>query len=371
MTILRIGLCAVLFSVCALPSNASAVEVKSKASEIKLTGQVHTQFNTSSVEGELGSEFLVRRVRLTAEVKLNDFVSGKVQPDYGSGKLTLKDAYMKLTCGPNLGFRLGQFKRPFDLFELTSSTKILVVERALKIRGVGGMRSLSSLTEKLGYSDRDVGVEMSVSGREGRLRLVAAVTNGTGANHVPSKTDGAVSEKQYTGRFSMKPMKNEALTVSVAGSFRPYVLPEEDSAAVMGADEPEVEYAKAVQADMEWGDWKSGPHVQAGAVWGENWDAWGAGETEAPRFTAAQLIGAWKFGVDDNRYVEAVEPLIRVSYADPDGDTADDGGVLVTPGVQFFFAGRNKVALNVDIFLPEADGEETEYSIKAQSSVHF
>ena len=371
MKFLWIGLCAVSFSVCALVSSASAVEVTSKASEISLTGRVQTQFNTSSVEGELGSEFLMRRVRLTAEVKLNDFVSGKIQPDYGSGKLTLKDAYMKLTCGPNLRFRLGQFKRPFDLFELTSSTKILVMERALKIRGVGGMSSLSSLTEGLGYADRDVGVEMSLSGGEGHYGLVAAVTNGTGANNVPSKTDDAIGEKQYTGRFSVKPMEDEALTVSVAGSFRPYVLPGDDSAAANGVDEPEVEYAKAVQADIEWGDWNSGPHVQAGVAWGENWDAHGVDHTEAPLFTPAQVIGTWKFGVDDNRYVEAVEPVVRVSYADPDDDTADDGGILVTPGVQFFFTGRNKFALNVDVFLPEADGEETEYSIKAQSSVHF
>ena len=143
---------------------AAGVEVKSKAKEIKFTGRVHTQFNTSSVENEIASEFIIRRARLTAEVELNDFVSGKVQPDFGEGDVKLKDAYMKLDYHKGLSFKIGQFKRPFDLFELTSSTKILVVERALKIRGVSGLRSLSSLTEKLEYSDRDIGVEAHFGG---------------------------------------------------------------------------------------------------------------------------------------------------------------------------------------------------------------
>ncbi len=357
-----------------LATSGEATEVTTKAVKLNLSGRVHTQFNTSSVDGELGSDFLIRRARLSFDIQMNDFVFGKVQPDFGKGKITLKDAYMKLVYGPNVSFRLGQFKRPFDIFELTSSTKILVVERALKVRGVGGKRSLSSLTEKLGFSDRDIGLEVKLQNDAKSVSLTAAVTNGTGANVIPSVArkdgDDVVGEKQYTGRATLRPMADTDFVIAVAGGMKPDALPLA-AAKVVGDDlNPEVEYAVAVQADLEYGNFKSGPHVQAGVLWGENWDSAVHG-ADLPTFVAAQVIGTYKIPVDGNSYVEAVEPILRVSYADPNDEIEDDGGFLVTPGVQFFFVGRNKVAFNVDVFIPEADSEETEYSIKVQSSVHF
>jgi len=343
---------------------AGAVEVTSKAKEINLTGRVHTQWNSSSVEGELSNEFFIRRARITAEVVLNDVVSGKVQPDYGQGKLSLKDAYMKLKCSSNLSFRLGQFKRPFDLFELTSSTKILVVERTGKIRGASGFTSLSGMTEGNEYSDRDIGVEGTVKGPNGRFTLTAAVTNGLGANDVPHKTSGAIGEKQFTGRAVIRPVEGKDLAIGLSGSARPHTV--SDSTAATTAD-LSVEYSPAVMLDLECGNFKRGLHVQAGGVWGENWEA---NQDDPPTFLAGQVIASFREPID-NAYFEAIEPLFRASYADPDSDTDDDAGILLTPGVQLFLIGRNKLALNLDVFLPQNSDLDTEYSIKAQSSVHF
>lgn len=343
-----------------LVTPVTAVEVKSKAKEITLTGRMQSQFNTSSVEGELGSEFLIRRARITVEVELNDFVEGKVQPDYGEGKFTLKDAFMKLNYSPDLSFRIGQFKRPFDLFELTSSTKILVVERALRIRGVSGHRSYSSLTEKLGFADRDIGVEVAFKSKDKKLGITAAVTNASGANAVPSKTDGALGEMQYTGRVLLKPVEDQDLAFGFGASLRPY---ETDSVTV--------EYAPAVEGDIELGNFDEGAHIQAGFLWGENWTVSVPDTASPPKFMSVQVIGGYRIPVADSKYVEAVEPILRVSFADPNGDMDDDGGILVTPGIQFFFTGRNKIAVNVDVFMPQSDAEDTEYSLKAQSSVHF
>ena len=67
-----------LFSIQSSPLSAQ-VTLNSRASELTITGRTHTQFNTTSVAGEKSSEFLLRRTRLTAEVTVNDLVSGKVQ----------------------------------------------------------------------------------------------------------------------------------------------------------------------------------------------------------------------------------------------------------------------------------------------------
>ena len=152
---------------------ASQVQVNSTARQITLTGRVQTQFNTTSVAGEPGSEILIRRARFTADVVVNDFVSGRFMPEFGEGEAQLRDAWLRLTFSPSFRLTLGQFKRPFDLFELTSSTQILVIERAGSIRGVGscgslgGVCSLSRLTEALDFSDRDVGA--MIDGRSGNV----------------------------------------------------------------------------------------------------------------------------------------------------------------------------------------------------------
>lgn len=354
----------ILSSLALAGQDAMAVEVTSKAEEIKLTGRVQAQFNTSSVEGQIGSEFLIRRARFTAEVKLNDFVSGKVQPDFGGGGVSLKDAYIELTYSSNAIFRIGQFKRPFDQFELTSSTEILVVERAGGIRG-SSVVSLSSLTEGLGYSDRDIGAEVLLQDSNKRFSLTAAVTNGVGSNHIPSKTPGAIGEKQYIARGKILPLAGRNLSFAVGGTMRPHTIPDEDTTKATA--ELDVEYSPAVQLDVEYGDFKGGPHVQAGGIWGENWKEDAA---DPPAFVAAQAIGTYKIPVK-NDYIEAVEPVVRVGYADPNTDVANDGGILVTPGVQFFFVGRNKIVFNVDVFLPEAENADTDYAVRVQSSVHF
>lgn len=369
----RIGslvLLAAGLAVLSVDSTVAQVEVKSKAVEISLTGREHTQFNTTSVEGELGSEFLIRRARLTAEVKLNDLVSGKIQPDFGSGKLSLKDAYSKFSFGPRFQVTTGQFKRPFDLFELTSSTQILVVERAGTIRGASAFTSLSSLTEKLQYSDRDIGVKIVLRSDDKRFGLDAAVTNGDGSNKVPSKLgvdEYAVAEKQYTARAFVKPPLDGPLLLSAGVTALPVAW--SDTALTTANDSAlAVAYATAFEVSAEWGHWHEGLHVQAGAVLGDNWLK---DRLSPPTFLALQAIVTFKHALSGIKALSAVEPLIRVSWADPDTGTDDDAGLLITPGVQVFFIGRNKFAVNLDIFSPQAAALETEYSIKAQASLHF
>ncbi len=336
------------------PGNAQ-VEIRSRALEITLTGRLHTQFNTTSVAGEPGSEFLTRRARLTAEVKINDFVTGKIQPDYGEGEITLKDAYIGLDFSPAFQVRIGQFKRPFDLFELTSSTQILVVERAGGIRGVnactgpGGVCALSRFTEKLQYSDRDIGVMVEGSDPSDRFGYAASVTNGTGQNRVDE--NGA---KSFTGRLTFSPLDDVAIGANLA--LHDYVDPATRN-----------EYATAFGGDVEIGNYSQGLHVQAGVVAGDNWANLLAGGPST--FLTAQGIVTYKVPVSGSPFVSAIEPVGRVSWGDPDTDLSDDEGLLFTPGLVVYFAGRNKVGANLDIWSPAAG--DLEWSLKVQSYLHF
>ena len=397
---------AALVATCFAATETGAVEVKSLAKEITLAGRLHTQFNSTSVAGELGSEFLVRRARFAAEVKVNDFVSGKVEPEYGAGSWSLKDGYMELEFGGSLGVKFGQFKRSFDLFQLTSSTRGPVIERGLAIRGVNGLRTYSSLSEKLQYSDRDIGIAGLYRNTGKSLSASFMVSNGIGSNKVPSNEEEGVTDLQYSGRIELDPMDERDLTVAFNASCRPYLVTttsssreealngvkrfEHASAALTESEVSEM-YSLALGFDVDLGNYTSGPHIQAGLIWGENWaigsstgpDTATTDSTRTitvvsrvnadapPRFVAGQIIATYKHLIEGNDFVEAIEPIVRVSYADPNDDISDDGGILITPGVQTFLAGRNKISFNLDMFFPESADEETEYSFKAQSYLNF
>jgi hypothetical protein len=328
----------------------------------RLSGRLHVQFNTTSVDSAGGealpaSEILIRRARLTFDITFNDLISARIEPDYGTGSsFSLRDAYVRFTFDPAVRATVGQFKRPFDLFELTSSTQMLVIERAGGIRGVdacgplGAVCSFSTLSEDLEYSDRDLGLLVDGTIPGDRIRYAVAITNGAGLN--TRETD---SNKQFTGRVSVVPVRD--VVVSLHGTRKDFVHP------VTGADR----FTTGWGADVEIGTYASGPHVQAGVAGGGNWTI-GTTATEVASFLAGQVIATYQAPLG-HRYVRAIEPVARLSWGDPDTDTADDGGWLVTPGVILHFGGRTAWHANLDLWMPQAGSDEM--SFKSQMFFFF
>jgi hypothetical protein len=299
----------------AQPAHAQ-VEISSKAMSMKINGRVHFQFNHTSVESaQLPTTFFVRRARLSIDVKVNDFVSGRVQPEFGEGVTGLRDAYVRLNFAP--GFRT----------------------------------SFSRFTEKLSYSDRDLGVMVDGALGSSGLQYMASVTNGRGPNNDIDEN----GSKSFTGRLEYNVGK-----LRVGGHVGTHDYPNDST----GTDE----FGTAFGADVHWGEYeKPGAHVQAGLVYGDNWK--NLTTPDPSKFASAQVIGAYMFPVTENRFLYGVEPVFRASWGDPDTDVSDDEGWVFTPGVMFHFTGRNKFAVNVDVWTP-ATGD-TEYSLKAQTYLHF
>lgn len=337
-----------------LRPSLAQVPVRLEAPQVRLSGRVQAQFNTTSVDGELASEFLVRRARLSVEVILNDFLSGKVDPDFGSGKVQLRDAYLRLNFGPVLRLTGGQFKRPFDLFELTSSADILVIERAGDIRGVnacagpGGVCSWSRLTEGLQLADRDIGVMVEGTDPSRRLSYAAAVTNGAGQNRADEN-----GRKSFSARARVTLAGNVLLGANFAlHDYR-----------ASGARDA---WATAWGVDLEVGNWERGLHLQAGTVGGDNWLNLVA--SDPTTFLALQAIVSYKWTVSGKRYLSAVEPVARVSWSDPALGQPTGGGWLLTPGLMLHFAPRNKLAGNLDFWSSRGIRE---WSLKLQSYLYF
>ena len=342
---------------------AAQVEITSTATRINLTGRAQIQFNHTSAEAaQLPTTFLVRRLRLTAEVTVNDFVYGKLQPEYGEGIVGLRDAYVRLNFSRGFRTTAGQFKRPFDVFESVSSTQILVIERAGEVReafdcaGVGEVCTLSRFTERLLYADRDIG--FMIDGRIGGWRYSGSITNGRGQN---SKIDENAS-KSFTGRLEYH-LGGALIGAHAAAHDYVFTNPVDSSTSD--------EYGYAFGADIDWGEYEGlGWHVKAGVVYGDNWkNQVGTTTADASKFLTVQGMLTYMFPVENSRFLYGIEPLARVSWGDPDRNVAGNEGLLLTPGVVFFFTGRNKFAINVDYYKPS--GADAEYSVKAQLYFHF
>lgn len=347
----------VLLAALAAAPAVGQVQFTSDAISIDVTGRVHAQWNTSSVNGADAMEFEIRRARMTFEIGIDDFISGKIQPDFGRGGISLKDAYVQFNFHPAFNVLMGQMKRPFDLFELLSSTQIVVIERTGAIRGAsgclgpGGTCSWSRLTESLDYSDRDIGVRFQGRPSE-RVEYFASITNGTGAN-----TPDENGAKSYTGRVVLHGTTNVRFAANVG--VHDYLT--------AGGD---TQYAGALGGDVELGEFNgAGPHFQAGVLYGGNWrnlDAAGDPST----FITAQTIISYNAMVEGGAgHVRGVEPLLRISYADPDTGAPSAEALLFTPGVAFHFTGRNMFVMNVDVWDPGVGS--TEWSVKFQSFLHF
>ncbi len=368
--------------------SVSAQQFTTDAVSVDMSGRFQTQMTGSSCssfqatdtgsacsEDVPGLDIFVRRARLTFDVKFNDWISGKFQPEFGEvDGVELKDAYGLLNLNPEADnthaqIRIGHFKRPFDGFEMTSSTQILTIERDVDIPGVSGSTALSldELTTRNNLSDRDVGVMVDGSNADGSLHYWVGMFNARG----PADNGDLNTEKQFIGRARYSTQAGEhplALNGAIALTDIPFTRSDQTLDGT---------YATAFEVFAELGDFRGGPHVQAGVVFGDNalenelgaTPDLEAGDPLASMFTW-QAIGSWKVDLEDGYFLTSIEPLLRVTRADPNRDLSDDAVTAFTPGVQFFFGGRNKLALNWD-FISLGGGLDSEHSFKAAYQFHF
>ncbi len=329
--------------------------ISARDARVEFGGRLHTQLATSSAAGGKSADFLTRRARLTIDVQVSPLLDGRVQPDFGDGKLELKDAYFRLSFDRSFRLSAGQFKRAFDIFELNSSTDIVVVERTGRIDGVGecggvgGVCSLSRFTEKLAYADRDIGVKIDGSLGE-RFGYLATLTNGTGTGGADEN-----SGKSLAGRLSVRLTGSVRLSGNVA---------RHDFITGHGG----TEVATAVGGDLEIGRFREGSHLQLGVVSGENWRLKDSSQDGIARFLTAQAVLSRFFAWRGDGW-EGVEPMARLSWGDPDRGTDGDAGLLVTPGVFLYVKGKNRIGANLDLY--RSGSGDTEFSFKLQTYLYY
>ena len=358
----RWGFLTLALTVLTVPTAAEAqFEISSRASSIQIGGRAHAQYAASSVS-DVENDFFLRRVRLIADITLNDFVSARIQPDFARGKIALQDVYVRLGFSSKFRVSAGQFKRAFDIFELSSSTDLSIIERDARVEGasgcagVSGICSYSRLIQKLKYSERDQGIK--IDGSSGRMSYQFTLTNGTGIN-VSDENDA----KSYSGRLRLA--ASDKVTFSAQLGVHDYLFPLVDTRTERGVD---TKTARGVAwgADVEFGTWRDGAHIQASVIRGDNWKSLDASHNEAT-FLTTQIVASY-YSEKSGR-LAGIEPLLRLSFGDPDTALGKNAGTVVTPGLMFYLQGKSKIGANLDVYSPQSG--DTEMSFKVQTYLYF
>jgi hypothetical protein len=361
--------------------DSDQIQFKTKALELTFNGRVQVQVGTSSCsefpipddsacdEQVPATDLFLRRVRLTVSGKINDMIDFRIQPDYNKiDEVGLKDAWGRFTFSKAFRLKAGHFKRPFDGFVLVSSSQTLTVEREIAIRGLESViaPSLTGFTTLFDLSDRDVGVELNGSTNDGFFTYW--VGGFTGNSDL--KFQDTNSAKQFVGRgqlaFDAGPKK---LRIAEAAG----ATDAEYESVTQGIQS---KYYYNYELFADWGDFDDGPHAQLGFVFGDNpWKNSSGGDIdlEAGEDFASiatwQVIVSWKFQVGSGDM--ALEPVFRATRADGNTDIGENEVWGFTPGLQIFFYGRNKLALNWDIANPTSDSLRSESSFKARIQFYF
>ncbi len=348
---------AVIALACALATPLTALgqtEIKARAATITVGGRLQVQAASSTHDDAPPFVTFLRRARFFFGVEVSEFFEGRLIADFArNDEVGLQDAYISLNFDPAFEVSIGRLKRASELFELSSSTQLAIIERDGRVRGAGtctgtgGVCTFSRLTEKLQFSGRDTGLR--IAGSAGRLSYSATLTNGTGV---------AVNDDE-----------NDAKSYSVRGAVQ--LADDVEIGAFTGIhDYPDAagsaQFAKAYGADVDWGGWYEGLHLQAAVVGGENWKALDDGDPA--RFLTGQAVVTYYIPLDSERW-SGIEPLARVSWGDPDTATAADAAWLITPGLSLFVSGRNKVGTNLDVYMPQQG--DTDLSLKVQAYLYF
>jgi phosphate-selective porin OprO/OprP len=189
----------IIFCFFVLPGTAEAEQEESASpanSSLQLNGYVQVRYThwDTGVDG-----FRVRRARFGFKGELLKNFNFKLQVD-GTRSPILLDAAVEISSIPYATLSFGQFKVPFSLENLTSSSALDLVNRSQTVEEL-------CPAQDIGSTGRDIGV--TVSGKFSILEYTLGVFNGSGINRADMN-----DQKDIVGRLILRPFNSLAIGVS-------------------------------------------------------------------------------------------------------------------------------------------------------------
>ena len=198
------------------------IESANGENSISLTGRVHfdgrfydyntADGTTASAASAVGADtFDIRRARIGIKYKFGKYYSGEVTANtVGTSSDVLDVGFLDIAWFEKAKFRLGQFKMPFSLEQLTSSNNIDFIERSFVDSFIPAKERGAQVFGEL------------IPGTTYAL----AVSNGLGATGstagAGAELDNRVDDKDFIGRATVnfaELMKNKEAVLHLGGAF--------------------------------------------------------------------------------------------------------------------------------------------------------
>lgn len=356
---------------------------------VKLQGRLQTQFyyfgneDYASATGPT-SNFYLRRARIEAKGQINEYVTVYIQPSMEGGRSTsgscskviidgpLPDS-ANVTCNLTTGFRLrdawidvrlskpeaktaftvrmGQEKRPYSRYELTSSNNLPSIERGAG-RGLVAAGS-NDLFAAAGFLSHDVGASARVEHKldtTGRMvSVVAGVYNGRGES---------LQDNNNAKSFGLRANVDAYQKLSIGGSFFSHDQ-------IVGTDS--AFRNKAWGVDAQWNKpGEEGLYAMAEYLSGE------VAVAGRPKMTGLQALAAYNIRMKSpTSWLYAIEPMARIDVADPNKDVDDNGATLITAGIGFYASSRAQFRVAYENQSFQASGAKSISGVRTAMTVNF
>ena len=365
--------------------SALAARADAQAPTVHVAGRIQAQFATVSGDSTasfnpaavVSSSYEIRRLRIQAEVRFSDNINMVIAPSFEMGALRMRDAYVRVRLwhspSSGLGLTMGQEKKPFNRYELTSSNNLLSIERGARLRGFSGAAAQNNLLEENGYLAHDLGASLDLTTWRNRFTMKAGVYNGSGesANDV---NDAKTLAVRATATVLADGEARPVLRVGAAVMARDRAVTTTATSAVFAPDSSR--RTSTIGLDAEWGDFRTGLHIIADLATGKVLRGGAdcingvtpitcsyavgrnngnlrpnAPDSAFSTFRSLHVVGAYRIQLPDpsgTRLVKMLEPTLRVDLTDPDTDRNDDAGMLVTPVLNVYFGATTLLRAGLD-----------------------
>lgn len=203
-------------------SDGLRFETQDRAVQLRIGGRIH--YDTLWVDGDSGIKDEedtrdatgFRRARLYFRGDIHDDTHFRIQLDFAGSDVAFKDVFMAFRNFPLGTLRVGQFKEPFSLDELTSSNNIAFMERALAVNAFAPARN--------------IGVMLSDSAFDRQVTWAAGVFRETASDRIADMRLDDMDGYNLTGRLTYNPIyDNDGASVLHLGTA--YTYKDRDSAS--------------------------------------------------------------------------------------------------------------------------------------------
>jgi hypothetical protein len=321
------------------------------------SGDSSASFDPAAVD----NQYLVRRMRIQADVRFGDNMLLVIQPSFEMGSLRMRDAYLRVGLARGLGLTMGQEKSPFQRYELTSSNTLPSIERGVVISGLRiQQEAMNNLVVANGYASHDLGAFLDYATPNTRFAIKAGVQGGS-----RESTRDVNNAKSYfaraTGTVLVNAEDQPVLQVGASFAARDRAIcnpgPSSCTSSATTAKSFFTDSSKmttAIGLDFELGGFRPGLHVIGDFVTGDNvpvplrvnapllnsGNLLNSADSNLVTFASVHVVGAYRVvtGTSETRLIKMVEPALRVDLTDPDTDQSENAAYLITPAISLYFA---------------------------------